>query len=124
MKTAVSWLLRLVLAGLFLMAGGAKLLSDPVSVDMFTTLGMEPGGRILIGVLEVVAAFLVLWPATVARGALLAFWIMLGALIAHLTRIGFDLSSWMWGVAFTASCGLLILHRGSLPFLAKALGDE
>lgn len=125
MKTLLDWILRLGLAALFFMAGGLKLLADPEPVDLFTRLGMEPGGRVVIGVLEVVAATLLLLPATAARGALLAFWILLGALIAHVTQLGFgDEMSLMWAFGFTVSFVLLALHRGEMLFLARAFEKE
>ena len=125
MKTLLDWIIRLGLAALFFMAGGLKLMSDPQSVDLFTRLGMEPGGRLVIGVLEVVSAVMVLLPATVARGALLAFWILLGAFIAHASQLGFDgQMSVMWAFGFGTTCVLLGLHHREIPFLAQAFEKE
>lgn len=121
MKKVFDWIVRLGLAGLFVMAGGMKWMEDPQSVRLFTALGMEPAGRLIIGTLELLAAGLLLIPATTARGALLAFWILLGAFLAHATRIGFgDALSLMWAGGFTAACLLLALHRHELPFLSQA----
>jgi len=121
MKATLEWILRAGLTGLFLMAGGMKLMSDPEPVRLFTELGMEPTGRWVIGILEVLAAGLILVPATTARGAILGFWILLGAFIAHATRIGFgDSLSLMWAGGFFGCCLLLALRRHDLEFLDHA----
>jgi hypothetical protein len=60
------------------------------SVFIFTTIGMEPWGRIGVGVLEFIASILILIPATVWAGSLLAFGLMAGALGMHLTILGVE----------------------------------
>ncbi len=124
-KTLSSWACQIGLAAIFFMAGGMKLVNDTDTIRLFAALGMEPAGRYVIGVLEVLSACLLLWPATAARGALLAFCIMLGALIAHATRIGFggDMSdtALMWALAFTFSLLVLAFRHAELRFLRRAV---
>ena len=59
------------------------------SVAIFTELGMEPHGRLLIGALELVASILLLIPGTVAYGAILTWGLMSGAIMGHISQIGF-----------------------------------
>ncbi len=65
-----------------------KFSAAPESVYIFTALGLEPWGRILAGVAELVACILLVVPGTVALGALLGVFTMTGALVSHLTKLG------------------------------------
>ncbi|HYI78305.1 MAG TPA: DoxX family protein [Chryseolinea sp.] len=58
------------------------------SVYIFTTVGMEPWGRISIGILELVAAVLLLINSTAWLGSGLALGLMSGAILMHLTKLG------------------------------------
>ncbi|MBK8341435.1 MAG: DoxX family protein [Flavobacteriales bacterium] len=65
-----------------------KFTAAPESVYIFTTLGMEPEGRIGSGIAELIAAVLLLWPLLAWVGAALALGIMGGAVFSHLTVLG------------------------------------
>ena len=65
-----------------------KFTAQPESVELFTQLQMEPWGRIGIGVGELIAAILLLIPATAWLGALLGIGLMAGAVFFHLTILG------------------------------------
>ena len=64
LKTIGFWVLKLVLAALFLLAGGAKLAGLPAMVAVFEQVGLGQWFRYFTGVLEVGGALLLLWPAT------------------------------------------------------------
>ena len=82
----VSWGLQLVVAGILLQTLFFKFTGAAESVYIFSTLGVEPWGRILSGIVELVAAILLLVPATTTVGAVLALAVMAGAIGSHLTR--------------------------------------
>jgi hypothetical protein len=65
-----------------------KFTGAPESVYIFTTLGMEPVGRIGSGVAELAAAVLLAIPAWSWLGAALGVGIMSGAILSHLTVLG------------------------------------
>jgi uncharacterized membrane protein YphA (DoxX/SURF4 family) len=65
-----------------------KFTGHPQSVALFTQLGMEPWGRIGIGILELIASVLILYPRTTGWGAALGVGLMGGALFFHLTKLG------------------------------------
>ena len=67
-----------------------KFTAAPESVHIFSTLGLEPIGRIGSGVAELIAALLLLWPASAWVGAALALGIMGGAILSHLTVLGIE----------------------------------
>lgn len=58
------------------------------SVYIFTTLGMEPWGRITIGIFETVAALCLLINRTAWIGGALSFGLMAGAIGMHFTKLG------------------------------------
>src|SRR5262249_21724335 len=58
------------------------------SVDLFTRLGAEPWGRFGTGVMELIASALILIPATVWLGSVLAIGLMTGAIMSHVLVIG------------------------------------
>lgn len=84
-----SWLLQLGTAAILLMAGVMKITGRTETMLLFQKLDFDPGGRLLVGVFEIAAAVLLLVPQSVIWGAVLAWGIMTGALIAHFTRLGF-----------------------------------
>ena len=121
MKTIASWVLRLFAAVIFAQTLFFKFTGHQDSVEIFSALNMEPGGRILIGILELISAILILVPGTVVYGAILAWGIMTGAIIGHFTDIGFEgglLSLFLLGVGvWICATALLVLHRDQLPIL-------
>ena len=111
------WLLRLVAAVIMLQTLYFKFTAAEESIYIFTRLGMEPWGRILTGVLELVASLLILYPRTTAFGALLATGLMGGAIFFHLTKLGIVVKAdggqlFIYALlAFTSSSILLLVHR-------------
>lgn len=120
-KTIIlSWLLRLLAAGLMLQTLYFKFTAQPESVYIFTQMGIEPWGRIATGISELIASVLLLLPATVTIGAALATGIMLGAVASHLFVLGIAVQNdhgqlFAYAlIVLTASLLLLYLHREQL----------
>lgn len=84
----IIWLLRVIAAVIMLQTLYFKFSAAPESVYIFSKLGLEPYGRISIGVLELIASVLILIPITSALGALLAMGLMTGAIFSHATQLG------------------------------------
>ena len=82
------WMARLVAAIVLLQTLYFKFSGATESVYIFTTVGMEPWGRIGIGILELLAAILLLINRTAWMGAFLCIGLMLGAIGMHLTLLG------------------------------------
>jgi hypothetical protein len=118
-----SWALQLIVAGILLQTLFFKFTGAAESVYIFSTLGAEPWGRIGSGVIELIAAILLLTPATVTIGAVLALGVMAGAILSHVTVLGIEVHSdggllfFLAIVVFTASAAILILRRGEIPVL-------
>src|SRR5690349_11295848 len=87
-----SWVLRIIAAAILLQTLYFKFTGAPESVYIFSTLGVEPWGRIASGVFELIASVLLLAPPTVAIGAAMAVSAVGSAIILHLTRLGIALT--------------------------------
>jgi len=113
----VKWLLRLTAAIIMLQTLYFKFTAQPESVYIFSTLGMEPWGRLGAGATELVASILLLIPATTWMGALAGAGVMAGAIGSHLTLLGIEVQGdggqlFLLAVIVFLSCGILLyLHR-------------
>lgn len=123
MKTNIfSWLLRITAAVIFLQTLFFKFTASEESVYIFSTLGMEPFGRIGSGVAELVAAILLLVPRTTVYGALLGLGIMAGAIASHLFVLGIEVKAdggllfALAVVSFVCCAILAYLNKKDLPF--------
>lgn len=87
-KSILSLILRLVPAIILLQTLYFKFSAAPESVFIFEQLGLEPWGRIGLGVAELIIAILIMVPKTTWLGALLGIGIMAGALFSHVTKLG------------------------------------
>lgn len=67
-----------------------KFTGSAESMYIFKTVGMEPWGRWLVGIMELVACVFILIPKTAWIGGVLAVGLMLGAIGMHLTILGIE----------------------------------
>ncbi|MBI3449484.1 MAG: DoxX family protein [Acidobacteria bacterium] len=124
---AVSWLCQLLAAGILGQTLFFKFTGAPESVYIFSTLGLEPWGRIGSGVAELVAALLLLAPRTAWLGALMTMGVLSGAIVAHLTRLGIvvqgdgGLLFALALVAFASAAAVAFLRRRDVPILNRFL---
>ncbi|MBI1342613.1 MAG: DoxX family protein [Terrimonas sp.] len=95
MKTAniITWIARLLAALILLQTLYFKFSGAPESVYIFERLHAEPWGRIGSGIVELIAAVLILIPATTRWGALLGMGVISGAIISHLTVLGISVKN-------------------------------
>ncbi len=84
----VLWILQILAAATFFLAGGSKLAGVAPMVEMFDKIGLGQWFRYLTGGLEVTGAILLLIPATVALGGPLLAVTMVGAIATHLFVLG------------------------------------
>ena len=87
-RIVVSWILQLVVAGMFLFSGSLKLAGVPMMVQLFDAIGVGQWFRYLTGGLEVAAALLVLVPSLARYAALALAVTMVGAILTHLFIVG------------------------------------
>jgi uncharacterized membrane protein YphA (DoxX/SURF4 family) len=88
--TIFYWGARLLTAIILLQTLYFKFSASPESIYIFTRVGMEPVGRIGVGVMELIASVLILISSTAWLGSALALGLMLGAIGMHLTILGIE----------------------------------
>jgi len=119
--------LRIIVAIILVQTLRYKFLAHPDSVYIFTQAGLEPEGRIVIGFLELIAAFLIIFPRTVWLGAGLTLGIISGAIFLHLTKIGIEVKDDSGALFYTAmlifvlSAIILWHERKNIPLLGDKL---
>lgn len=82
------WGVQVVLAGMFLLAGGSKLAGAAAMVALFDAVGVGQWFRYVTGGIEVVSAVALLVPSLAAFGAVALVSTMIGAIATHLFVIG------------------------------------
>ena len=112
-KVVISWLLRLIAGFIMVQSLFFKFSGADESIYIFSTLGMEPWGRIGTGIVELIAAILLLIPRTTWLGAALGAGTMFGAIFFHLTSLGIEVHEdrgqlFIYAI-ITAVCCLILL---------------
>lgn len=123
MKNKLILLLRIITALILLQTLFFKFTASPESVFIFSTLGLEPYGRIGSGIAELIASILILLPSTMIWGAILSIGIISGAILSHLTILGIVVmndNGLLFSLAlivFFSSLAILILKKEELIML-------
>ena len=81
--TIVIWVLRILLAALFLMAAFMKLSGQPMMVEEFGAIGLGQGFRYLTGILELIGSIALLVPAISIFCAVLLLCVDIGAFVTQ-----------------------------------------
>ena len=124
-QTVVSWGCQLLVAGILLQTLFFKFTGAEESVYIFTKMGAEPWGRIGSGVMELIAAVMLLIPALVPYGAILTLGAMSGAILSHLTILGIEVKNdggLLFGLALTCLVGalaILAMRRAQIPVIGR-----
>ena len=88
MKKYIERITSLVAAVILLQTLYFKFTGAPESVYIFSQLGVEPYGRIGLGIVELITAVLLIIKRTSFVGALMGVGIMSGAILSHLFVLG------------------------------------
>jgi hypothetical protein len=111
-----SWAAQLLAAAIMGQTLVFKFTASPEPVYIFSTLGVEPWGRLATAVFELVAVVLLLIPRLAVVGAMLGVGLMLGAIGSHLAVLGIvvkDDGGLLFGMAVVtlAACGTVVAMR-------------
>ena len=88
-RVILLWALRIAIAGILFQSLFFKFTGHPQAVHIFGTLGVEPFGRVGLGVFELGTIILLLVPKTIFYGLLLSIGVSVGAIYIHIfTDIG------------------------------------
>ena len=82
------WAVQLVLAAMFLLAGGSKLAGAPAMIALFDGVGIGQWFRYVTGLIEVGSAVTLLVPSIAPFGAVALVATMTGAVLTHLFIVG------------------------------------
>lgn len=112
-KIIISWIFAIISALIMLQTLYFKFSAAPESVYIFSTLGIEPWGRIGSGVAELIASILIIIPSLRWLGAALGIGIISGALFAHLTKLGIIVQNdggylFILGLIVFVGCGICL----------------
>lgn len=131
MKKHIPFIIRLAVAVILIQTLRFKLTAHPDSVYIFEQVGLEPIGRIGIGIAELIAGILILIPKTAWIGATVTLGIIGGAIMMHLTQLGIEVpfEGKLDGgalfitaiVVFVLSAITLWLQRKSIPIIGSRL---
>lgn len=126
----ISGVFQIVAVAVLLPAGIMKFMNMPESHFIFESLEMGDFGRILIGIIELSACGLMLTTALPHYGALLALGTMLGAVIAHISALGFSVQGdggllvLLLCVESCACVAILFIHRSRLPLIGMVFDES
>ncbi|ARV08423.1 DoxX family protein [Winogradskyella sp. PC-19] len=118
-------IIRIAIAVILIQTLRFKFTAHPDSVYIFTQVGLEPFGRIGIGVLELIASILILVPKTTWLGATLVIGIIGGAIMMHLTQLGIEINGdggllfYTAIITFALSLLTLWFSRTEIPFIGQ-----
>lgn len=116
-------ILRILVSVLLLQTLFYKFTAHPDSVYIFTQIGMEPYGRVGIGILELITAILFLFPKLVWLGSVLSIGIISGAILMHFTLLGIEINNdggslfYIALIVLVLSIILLIIERKNIPII-------
>ena len=124
-----SWILQLIAAVILFQTLFFKFSGAKESIYIFSTVGMEPWGRIGSGVVELIASIMLVIPATVTVGAIIALVTISGAIFFHLTKLGIALPAvndrgelfTLAIVVFLVSLAILFIRRAEIPLIGSRL---
>jgi uncharacterized membrane protein YphA (DoxX/SURF4 family) len=126
-KIQISRIAAWITAIIFLQTLYFKFTAHPDSVYIFSKLGMEPWGRIGVGVAELITSILLLIPRTTGIGALLGLGTISGAIFFHLFILGIEVNGdhgkvfYLALIVFFACLLILWRERKSLPIVGAML---
>ena len=114
-RSILLWIAQGVAAIIFIQTLYFKFTGNTISIELFTILGVEPWGRYLIGIIELITGILLFIPRTAAIGGILGLFIGIGAIATHILfigiRFGGDISLFALAITVTILCGLVVYFR-------------
>lgn len=125
-KMKITWILKIIASIILLQTLFYKFTAAPESIYIFSTLKMEPYGRIGIGISELIVAVLILIPKTTLMGSLAGVAIMAGAIVSHLFVLGIQIQNdkgFLFTLAIiTLFCclGLVYLNKDKISTILKS----
>ncbi|WP_298756575.1 DoxX family membrane protein [uncultured Psychroserpens sp.] len=127
MKKHFPLILRIIVAVILIQTLRFKFTGHEDSIYIFTKVGLEPVGRIGIGITELIAGILLLFKKTAWAGATLTLGVIGGAILMHITQLGIEIKGDGGVLFYTAvatfilSFVILYIYRKDIPIIGKKL---
>jgi len=127
MKKYLPLILRLIVAVILIQTLRFKFTGHEDSIYIFTKVGLEPVGRIGIGIAELIAGILLLFKKTAWAGAVLTLGLIGGAIMMHLTQLGIEVKDdggvlfYTAIITFVLAAIILIIYKRDIPVIGKKL---
>ena len=109
MNKTISLVAKCVIVVIMTRAAFGKFTANPILVELFDSIDMEPKGRIAVGVIEIIVWLVIVfgWPF-VRMWAIVCGLLMIGALYYHAMFLG--VNGWFWlALLALASCIVLVV---------------
>lgn len=127
-KNIISIIAQVILIAILGMTVFAKFTDKPEVVELFAKLDMGPIGYKLIGFLELSACLILIIPRGAIWGAMLGWGLMSGAILGHITKLGFEgqmgVMAGMATVAWFLSILIIYLRKSQLSFISNMFGPK
>ncbi len=123
MKKYIPLVIRTVVTIILIQTLRLKFTAHEDSVYIFSKIGLEPHGRIGVGIIELIAGILLLIPRTVWLGALITISVIGSAIFLHLTRLGIVINNdggILFGTAiftFILAIIIVVCYKKDIPHL-------
>ena len=125
LKNVAYIIARAVAALIMLQTLYFKFSGSPESMYIFKTIGMEPWGRWLVGIFELIASVLLIVPRTVWLGGIITVGLMIGAIGMHLTLLGIevmeDKGQLFYYALIVFICGAFVLLKNKDKIVKEVL---
>jgi hypothetical protein len=124
-KNIISLILKLTVAIILLQTLYFKFTAHPDSVHIFSALGVEPWGRVGLGIIELITVVLILIPKTKIIGMATSLGIIIGAVFSHILVLGITVSNDGGGlftlaiIVLLAATIFLIMHKNEVKSLIQ-----
>ncbi len=123
MRAILNFIIRLAVAIILLQTLFFKFTGAEESKFIFESVGLEPWGRWLSGLAELIASILLFIPSLIPVGAVIAMSVMFGALASHLFVLGIEVQGdggtlfYLACLVFVGSAYLVIVYFDRLKSL-------
>jgi hypothetical protein len=127
MKNVIVTIAAILAAVILLQTLYFKFTAQPESIYIFSTLGLEPYGRIGIGIFELITSILLLVPKTRLYGSILGLGVIAGAIFSHLFVLGIVVQDdggelfYLALAVFICCLTILIIEKAAVVKLLKSV---
>ena len=110
-KKIILWILQIIVSIILIQTLFFKFLGLQESVQIFSAIGIEPLGRYLTAIIELISSILLLSWRFSLLGAIITSIVMIGAIVSHITILGINDLFYLAITTFIISLIIIYLRR-------------